>query len=169
MHNNRETVIIPQTIIVPTKSIIVASLVLNEAYCLPFSKHTQRKYVLVTLAYLMGKNTIGCKIILCISWGIFQAFWRYTVRFGEKQTEMKSYYIYENLALQFRVQVRISRSVYPFEISITIKFNKTKDYIRKLSRVCSLISPLYSETVSFLSECCRPIIYTSYITLSFLY
>ncbi len=26
MHNNRETVIIPQTIIVPTKSIIVASL-----------------------------------------------------------------------------------------------------------------------------------------------
>ncbi len=59
---------------------------------------------------------------------------------------MKSYHIYENLALQFRVQVRISRSVYPFEISITIKFNKTKDYIRKLSRVCSLISQLSSET-----------------------
>ncbi len=28
--NNRETVIIPQTIIVPTKSIIVASLVQND-------------------------------------------------------------------------------------------------------------------------------------------
>ncbi len=44
MHNrnNRETVIIPQTIIVLKKSIIVASLVLNEAYCLPFSKHTQK-------------------------------------------------------------------------------------------------------------------------------
>ncbi len=30
--NNRETVIIPQTIIVPTKSIIVASLVLRTAF-----------------------------------------------------------------------------------------------------------------------------------------
>ncbi len=36
MHNNRETVIIPQTIIVPTKSIIVASLaarVVKEGQC----------------------------------------------------------------------------------------------------------------------------------------
>ncbi len=42
MRNNRETVIIPQTIIVPTKSIFVASLV-HDASCVRFGE-TKEKY-----------------------------------------------------------------------------------------------------------------------------
>ncbi len=37
-HNNRKTMIIPQTIIVPTKAIIVASLVYNQDFCLSLCK-----------------------------------------------------------------------------------------------------------------------------------
>ncbi len=48
----------------------------------------------------------------------------YSVGFGENQPEMASY-IYENLALQSCVQVRMQltadTSAYPFEVSIIIK------------------------------------------------
>ncbi len=59
----------------------------------------------------------------------------YSVGIGENQPEMASN-IYENLALQSCVRVRMQlaagTSAYPFEVSIIISFNKTKDYIIKL-------------------------------------
>ncbi len=69
----------------------------------------------------------------------------YSVGFGENQPEMASY-IYENLALQSCVRVRMQltagTNACHFEVSIII--NKKRDYIIKLKRVC-ILSLLFSD------------------------